>query len=142
MCEHGTVTLVPTPAFMWDSRSHPENGIAIDSCMADAVVTAWAAGVRTLGSCCGHGKRRPSVVLDYGSDQVALAREALPADWTIEQWHLVDVTHTRDRPMIWPCLGDRRCMAVEHRDDCIRSLETDVYPQDGVTTPRQARSGE
>lgn len=91
MCEHGTSTVVPTPDWLWDERAVPENGIAIDSCIADRIAAAWAAGVRTLGSCCGHGKGGPDVVLTQDAEQPALAREHLPG-FTLYQWQLGDVT--------------------------------------------------
>lgn len=91
MCPHGQSTLVSTPDWLWSSRCRPEAGIAIDQCIADAILAAWAAGVRTLGSCCGHGKRPPDVVLTQDRDQPALARRELPG-FTLYQWRLCDVT--------------------------------------------------
>jgi hypothetical protein len=91
MCEHGTSTVVPTPGWLWDARAVPENGICIDSCIAPAIQSAWTQGVRTLGSCCGHDKAGPSVVLVEDHAQVGLAREHLPG-FTLYQWRLNDVT--------------------------------------------------
>ena len=85
-------TVVDTPEWAWEMRAVPGNGIHIDSCIADRLVDAWAQGVRTLGSCCGHNVHAPSVVLDDDSDP-GLARSVLPG-WTLEQWQLrlTDVT--------------------------------------------------
>lgn len=93
MCDHGSpMTIVPTPEWAASSRHHPENGIPIDPCIADAIQDAWHAGVRTLGSCCGHGKGPASVVLTTDRDQPGLARKHLPG-WQLFQWQLVDVTN-------------------------------------------------
>lgn len=78
-----TSTLVPIPPLLlpyyqgpgqWDP-THPEYGIdaegrkcfAIDSCIVAAVQAVWAAGIKTLGCCCGHGQRSGGVIsLDTG----------------------------------------------------------------------------
>jgi hypothetical protein len=91
MCDHGTTTVVNTPDWLWDARAVPERGICIDSCIANRILEAWAAGVRTLGSCCGHGDGPPNVVLVEGYSQVDLAREVL-SGWTLYQWRLTDMT--------------------------------------------------
>jgi hypothetical protein len=91
MCEHGTSTIVPTPDWLWEARAAPERGISIDSCIAEAVVDAWDRGVRTLGSCCGHGRGPASVVLTEDHSQPELARGVLPG-WELLQWRLVDVS--------------------------------------------------
>lgn len=91
MCDWGTTAVVGTPDWLWEERAIPENGIAIDSCIADQILAAWNEGVRTLGSCCGHGERPPNVVLTQDPDQPALARAELPG-FTLYQWRLIDVT--------------------------------------------------
>lgn len=91
MCKHGTCVTVETPIWLWKERQNPLNGISIDSCIVEKLVNAWNNGVRTLGSCCGHGKEAPNVVLTNDVEQIELARKFLP-DWTLLQWQLVDVT--------------------------------------------------
>lgn len=91
MCEHGTSVILPTPDWLWSARAVPENGICIDSCIADRVADAWDRGVRTLGSCCGHGNEQPNVVLTEDLEQVEIAQAVLPG-WTLFQWRLVDVS--------------------------------------------------
>ena len=34
----------------------PENGICVDRCLMDEVMSLWDAGIRTYGCCCGHNK--------------------------------------------------------------------------------------
>lgn len=89
MCKHGTSTGVPTPDWAWDTRSFPENGIAIDSCIVGDILTLWKHGVYTLGSCCGHGKDFPSIVLAE-EEHVDKARELVP-NFTLYLWKLVNV---------------------------------------------------
>lgn len=90
MCLHETVIL-PTPDWLWTTRTAPENGITIDACIAPTIHHAWNHGVRTLGSCCGHNTNPPNVVLTQDPDQPALARTVLPG-WTLYQWQLTNVT--------------------------------------------------
>lgn len=97
MCEWGTTVVVATPAWLWDRRAIPENGIHIDSCIADVVTALWDRDIYTLSSCCGHGKMRPSLVLDNASDIPLHARAALAEidpdrDWELLQWQLTDVS--------------------------------------------------
>ncbi len=99
MCEHGTTTIVSTPDWFWTARAVPENGICIDACIAGVVLAVWDQGVRTLGSCCGHGKRPPSLVLTEDVEQPALARQVMgelgDRTWELLQWQLVDVSRPR-----------------------------------------------
>ena len=46
--------------------SMPINGRlqSIDVCISDIVAALNAANIKTLGSCCGHGKILPSVILE------------------------------------------------------------------------------
>ena len=37
-------------------------GISLDKCIADTVRAVWAAGVRTVCSCCGHGNKGAAFV--------------------------------------------------------------------------------
>lgn len=41
--------------------------VCIDTCIATEIGYLWHQGVKTLNSCCGHGKLEPSVVVDEGS---------------------------------------------------------------------------
>lgn len=91
MCDHGSTVVLATPDWLWAERASPMNGISIDACIADQIATAWTHGVRTLGSCCGHGETPPNVVLTGDVEQVALAQRVLPG-WTLYQWQLVDVS--------------------------------------------------
>lgn len=97
MCEHGNLTLLPTPDWLWDTRADPTKGIAVDSCIAEYVFDAWDFGVRTLGSCCGHFLANHSIVLTEDKEQPALARAVLRG-WEIFQWQLVDVSKEKS---IW-----------------------------------------
>lgn len=97
MCERGTSTVIATPDWLWEERNAPENGIPIDSCIADTVLALWEFDVRTLGSCCGHGKQRPSLVLTQDSEMPEITRAALrevdpDRDWELLQWQLVTVS--------------------------------------------------
>ena len=91
MCVKGTETIVPTPDWFWNSRAVPERGIRIDSCISGIILLAWSEGLRTLGSCCGHGEVPHSVVLTADVEQIELGRKLLP-EFTLYQWQLVDVS--------------------------------------------------
>ena len=42
--------------------------IFVDSCILDKMIQLWGIGINTLGCCCGHGKIKPSVVVDTEQD--------------------------------------------------------------------------
>lgn len=92
MCDHGDNVCVPAPE--WSGHNGPT--IAIDRCIADVVQALWAEGLTTLGSCCGHGKVAPSLVLtsDPIEETTAAALRRMDPDrsWTLYQWQLIDVS--------------------------------------------------
>ncbi len=49
-----------------------EQRIVVDSCLARAVIALNHAGVRTTGSCCGHGKGAGSITITSSSIQTAI----------------------------------------------------------------------
>ena len=73
-----TSTLVPIPPLLLpyygpDSMfdpTHPEYGVdeqgrkcfVLDTCIVPALLAVWAAGMKTLGCCCGHGQRSGGVI--------------------------------------------------------------------------------
>lgn len=61
MCEHGTITRV--------SLAHPrkldgKQWAGVDSCIAPLVQALNSAGIQTVASCCGHGHRPGSIILE------------------------------------------------------------------------------
>jgi hypothetical protein len=93
MCEWGTSVDLQPPA--WWNWHRPT--IAIDACIVDALQALWDRGVVTLGSCCGHGRQRPNLVLNEDpvmpeKARVALTEVDLIRRWELLQWRLCDVT--------------------------------------------------
>ena len=81
MCQESKLVPIPDlllPYYGDDSSfdpEHPEYGIdaegrrcfVLDACIVPAVEAVWAAGMKTLGCCCGHGQRSGGVIsLDTG----------------------------------------------------------------------------
>lgn len=77
MCDR--TELVPIPDFLIDDRlreslnsAHPEFGhnvdgvpcFKMDACIVPAVNVLWAAGIRTIGCCCGHGSGHGVISLE------------------------------------------------------------------------------
>lgn len=93
--ERPEVVLTPPPVIA-ATRADPSAGICVDACIADTVAALWASGVLTLGSCCGHGRESPSLVLADGEDPSRAAEVLVRIDrrrFTLLQWQLADVTH-------------------------------------------------
>ena len=61
MCEHGTLTEVET---IRDGKRK------IDSCISELVDTLNRFGIKTTGSCCGHGNDVGNILFD--NDQVVI----------------------------------------------------------------------
>lgn len=71
--------LVPIPDFLMNDQiragllsAHPEYGhsddgvpcFQMDKCIVPAVKALWAAGIRTIGCCCGHGSKHGVISLE------------------------------------------------------------------------------
>lgn len=63
MCEWGTETIVDLPRA--SGKIEPVN---IDSCIVSIVEALNKAGIRTIASCCGHGKIEGSIILADGRE--------------------------------------------------------------------------
>lgn len=94
--ERPEIALTPPPRIA-ETRARPDAPIMVDACIADAVQALWGAGHSTLGSCCGHGRQRPSLVLgdDYREPDKAREVAAVLAavdgrEWDLMVWRLVD----------------------------------------------------
>jgi hypothetical protein len=94
----GTVPEVVLPSPPWAVHDHP-NGVCVDTCIAEVVAALWAAGVVTLGSCCGHAGRvaepGPTLILGDHEDPARAAVLLAELDgrtWSLRQWRLVEVT--------------------------------------------------
>lgn len=89
------VVLTPSPELGIERTT-----VCVDACIATVVQHLWSCGVVTLGSCCGHGRERPSLVLgDHEDFEIARAciAEVIPMNrwvadeygWDLSQWQLV-----------------------------------------------------
>lgn len=65
MCEHGdTVTLdLLIPAHLSHTGEARRKPCQIDRCISELVTALNNAGITTIASCCGHGKRPGSIIL-------------------------------------------------------------------------------
>lgn len=87
----GTLPQVEVPKPAWSDRNG--DTIMLDHCIADAVQALWAAGHMTLGSCCGHNREVPSLVLASGEDADAVRAVIEDVDgrqFRLYQWKLCD----------------------------------------------------
>lgn len=105
MCDR--TELVPIPQLLWDAdaigRFDPSPGseygindagercLAIDACLAPALTALWAAGIVTVGCCCGHGdgggvisiRSERLAGIEPGSEMVHMRRSMF--EWHVEQ---------------------------------------------------------
>lgn len=56
--------------------SYHKQKVCIDFCIAEVIEALWKERILTNGSCCGHGKKQPSIVMENG-DQASKAREVI-----------------------------------------------------------------
>lgn len=54
---------------------HEYKEVSIDACIAPVIQHLWNNGVNTAGSCCGHGKEPPSIVLGDGAENYSQIRQ-------------------------------------------------------------------
>lgn len=67
--------------------------VMVDACIAPVVQHLWDNGVTTGGSCCGHGKQPPSLVLGEGDENYSKIRELIKEKddrwFELSQWKRV-----------------------------------------------------
>jgi len=63
MCKWGTNTILLLPRASGSLES-----VGIDSCIASIVEALNKSGIRTIASCCGHGKIDGSIILADGRE--------------------------------------------------------------------------
>lgn len=51
----------------FDLEHRDDRWVTIDVCIATEIAELWHKGIKTLNSCCGHQKVRPSVIVDKSS---------------------------------------------------------------------------
>ncbi len=85
----GNIPEVILLAPAWSSKS----SICIDACVADAITMLWQNGIVTLGSCCGHNRNGPSVIVDKDQDAqkvLELLKKFDGRNWRVLCWKLMD----------------------------------------------------
>lgn len=74
--------------------------VMVDACLADEVAWLNGRGVRTLASCCGHGKEAGSIVIEPADERIAkllgYESEQVPAE-QVEQREPVVIVRPRFR---------------------------------------------
>jgi len=92
MCKHGNTIVMPLKDTIDPGRK--VRTVSIDRCIKDVMANLWTYGIQTLGCCCGHGERNPSIVINsaysdkeikYISDLIADVDDRL---WDIYQWRI------------------------------------------------------
>lgn len=67
--------------------------VAIDACIAPVIKHLWDNDIATIGSCCGHNRMQPSIVLAEGVDHYSYVRKLIrdidPRLFELSQWHRV-----------------------------------------------------
>lgn len=67
--------------------------VPVDACIAPVIQHLWDNNISTGGSCCGHGKNRPSIVLSVGEENYSRIRELIKEkddrQFEITQWKRV-----------------------------------------------------
>ena len=65
MCEHGT--LVEVPDLLAFNGEWHRRMWKVDACVASIVRALNLSGTETVGSCCGHGRRKAEILVSVGS---------------------------------------------------------------------------
>ena len=78
--------------------THRQNrSVAIDREIAEVIKHLWENNIQTLGSCCGHNKEKPNIVIEtsYSSEDIKKIRNLIfekdSNAWDILQWKLISV---------------------------------------------------
>ena len=59
-------------AYLWSDSENPDGNfelVAVDACLVPLILQLNQFGIKTLSSCCGHGRGIPYVVCEAGSEE-------------------------------------------------------------------------
>lgn len=69
--------------------------VCIDACIVPVIKHLWANNVVTLGSCCGHNKYKPSIILQESTENADHVRKIIKEiddrDFDLLSWNLISV---------------------------------------------------
>jgi len=77
----------------WCDVGRENRTVCIDKCIVGVIVYLWAHGIETLGCCCGHNIKNPSVVVNSGQNVdcvFKVIRRIDSRDWIVCRWELVE----------------------------------------------------
>ena len=100
MCKWNTTDILDLPDHVCAWKEN--RTVCIDQCIVEQVKALWAAGYETLGSCCGHSKEGPSVIMAEGYAQEEITQKIVPTlatdsrEWLIMQRRLAGVASSHD----------------------------------------------
>lgn len=91
------------------SLTNGKKSVCVDRCISKVIEAIWCAGLATLGSCCGHNKDSPSIVIPEHTDP-KLYFDVIAAvdkrDWNVLRWELVSHKMKRNQSKIIQIGGD------------------------------------
>ncbi|MCK4593796.1 hypothetical protein KAU45_04790 [bacterium] len=89
--------ILPLPKFLAKYRPNNPNDVCIDIGIVDTIRHLWSHKIETLGSCSGHGKANPSIVVadEYSIEEIlkirSLIKDVDAREWDIYQWQVVRI---------------------------------------------------
>lgn len=95
--------VLPLPSFLAKYRPNNPETVCIDAEIVGVIQHLWACKVETRGSCSGHGKENPSIIVADGYEDAdiewirQLIGEVDDRTWDIYQWRLVLVRRVGER---------------------------------------------
>ena len=95
--DKGVILIPPFPNKPVGESEVPHKKVVIDFCIADVIQHIWKNGIYTLGSCCGHNKSNPNVILESNTtketaDKVRkIIKEDDGREWKIMSWILTEI---------------------------------------------------
>jgi len=100
-CRSYNLTVGSTPEVIlmppdWSDKQ--DVGICVDACIADVVQEIWRIGLITLGSCCGHNRYSPSIIIPEDCDIYTYFDVIEGLDnrkWSVQRWENVLRTYYR-----------------------------------------------
>lgn len=107
MCKwnNGGVTVqLPNRIAKWKKN----RTVTIDECIVDTIKYLWENGIDTSGSCCGHEKSLPNLVIPDGYNDkeiiriMGLIKEIDSREWDICQWRITRLIQKDDKIFMEP----------------------------------------
>jgi|GEM_PF-1947304 len=110
----------------WCNTERSNRDVSVDKCIANVIKHLWKNKIVTLGSCCGHNKINPSIVVETSTDPGKVFQMIWQIDerkWTVSRWERIDYTMMyNDDPELEILFGKPSALSNKMQEKLMRAM--------------------